>query len=374
LQADVFILKSGAKDIKVKLESLTSLLQNDINSMKSELDKCTKILTENVKENHQDSKCMSDGLAALVTWVNKIDKIRILLQSQVDSLNQKTRDNSRNIEDIFDTAVQNKNNEKLKLQELNECIETELRKQFDQHNAQNTCQAQIKDIDAKLKQVVKKTNGSENINAFKAAFESFSNSLYERFDSLNSNIERYVGKLVNANRVTEELPTVREDFKDTSRKMASHSNTLTKTHTSQRSTQDRCAVRQSTVIDLTDSKSEQAKLRSTGSDGRCEVNLPFRSNHRFKGVIRKRSKSYLITGIDLDSDQEGLEMFLEELGVTFKTAKFLNTRRVDCQSAQIVVSEDQFALIENPRTWPEGISCRPWLKYSDYRNRSNNVD
>lgn len=90
---------------------------------------------------------------------------------------------------------------------------------------------------------------------------------------------------------------------------------------------------------------------------------------RFKGVVRKKAKAYIITGIDLDSDQKGLEDFLVDIGVEYKSAKFLYTRRTDSQVAQIVVHEDQAEILENPDTWPTGVQCRVWLKRTDYRKR-----
>jgi len=98
----------------------------------------------------------------------------------------------------------------------------------------------------------------------------------------------------------------------------------------------------------------------------------------FKGVIRKQAKSYIITGVDLDSNDVGLGLFLEELDITYRSAKFLSTRRTDCQVVQIVVNEEQSELMENPDTWPTGMSCRPWLKRSEYMQRhvraTNNAD
>lgn len=76
----------------------------------------------------------------------------------------------------------------------------------------------------------------------------------------------------------------------------------------------------------------------------------------------------------MESDQEGLEAFLTEIGVKYKSAKFLYTRRPDCQAAQIVINEDQLNLVENAETWPPGISCHPWLQRTEYRNRFSNDD
>lgn len=46
------------------------------------------------------------------------------------------------------------------------------------------------------------------------------------------------------------------------------------------------------------------------------------------------------------------------MGITCKLVKFLQTRRSDCQVAQIVVDENQAVVIENADLWPEGVICR----------------
>jgi len=94
-----------------------------------------------------------------------------------------------------------------------------------------------------------------------------------------------------------------------------------------------------------------------------------RRQSRFVGVVRKKAKLYIVSGIDLESNEEGLHDFLTEVGVTFKTAKFISTRRTDCQVAQIVVSEDHSDVVESPDTWPDNITCKPWLRRSEMKAR-----
>ena len=97
------------------------------------------------------------------------------------------------------------------------------------------------------------------------------------------------------------------------------------------------------------------------------------SESRFTGVVRKRAKTYVITGIDLDSNEQGLHDFLTYLDIMFRSAKFIYYRRVDCQVAQIVIDSDQAELVEHPDTWPEGMICRPWMKPGEYRTRQDHV-
>lgn len=94
---------------------------------------------------------------------------------------------------------------------------------------------------------------------------------------------------------------------------------------------------------------------------------------RFRRFIRKKARSYLVTDTDLDSDEKGLEDFLDKGGIVYKSAKFLCTCRTDCQSVQIVVSEDQIDS-EDPDTWPPNIISRPRMKRSENHKCFTNND
>ena len=61
------------------------------------------------------------------------------------------------------------------------------------------------------------------------------------------------------------------------------------------------------IVDLTSPGRNPSTILAETTD--VEINVPFRRSHAFKGVtcIRKKAKSYIITGIDLESDEEGLE-------------------------------------------------------------------
>ena len=99
-----------------------------------------------------------------------------------------------------------------------------------------------------------------------------------------------------------------------------------------------------------------------------------RSERRFPGVVRNRVKTYVINGIDLDSTEEGLCDFLHDLGVHFKAATFIYTRRTDYRLVRVVVDANDANIIEDQDNWPEGKHCRPWLKVADYRSRQRNFN
>ena len=138
----------------------------------------------------------------------------------------------------------------------------------------------------------------------------------------------------------------------------------------------KCAEKQIPTEDFTveptiPTNGEFCFLSADEHSGPSSVPASVEATHRghFKGVLRKKAKSYFLTGIDPDSDELGLYDFLEELGVVCKSARFLDTKRQDCLVAQIVVNEDQKDVVEDPNTWLEGIVCREWQKRSDYRAR-----
>ena len=85
---------------------------------------------------------------------------------------------------------------------------------------------------------------------------------------------------------------------------------------------------------------------------------------RFTGVLRKHVKVYVVTGIDLESTEEGLCDFLKDLNVQFKSAKFKYTR-TDCRVARVVEDANDSSIVEDENNWPERIHCRSWLKVED---------
>ncbi|KAH3844530.1 hypothetical protein DPMN_086789 [Dreissena polymorpha] len=106
-------------------------------------------------------------------------------------------------------------------------------------------------------------------------------------------------------------------------------------------------VRNQSVIEQPDSHNLQHTSQhdlyvATHLDGFQQQN---RRRGRFSTVARKHHKSYVLKGIGLDSELE------------------------DCKVAQIVVDTEQAEKIDAGITWPEGISCRPWIQRKEYVRR-----
>ena len=57
------------------------------------------------------------------------------------------------------------------------------------------------------------------------------------------------------------------------------------------------------------------------------------------------------------------------MNISSTSANVLITGRTDYKVSQIVVDDEQGAYIENEISWPEGMSCCPWIKRSEYVQR-----
>lgn len=387
LQSDVLVLKKGANEMKERFESFSFSMKSSVSSIQHELDSCCSILARKAKGvPPKDCKRLSDGIDVLSSCVSKLENSRIQLLSDVSNVNQRSDDNSRNINKLLDGSTKIKNNEKLLKQDIDDKIESEMQKQIDQSNTsiQNESQKIMKTLDSKVKLL--KVDSYSTTNMLKATLDKFADNLTEKLENMNSNMLNFFEKILQS---SQNQPSTNvtdgPNVKQTARKVGfsdKHSHVSDKTSACNSDvTGPHIPHSGTSLIDLTESNNGELvcnshSLISQESFPRHDsnnVNAKQRNNI-FKGVIRKKAKSFIITGIDLESDEEGLEMFLEDIGITFKSAKFLYTRRTDSRAAQIVIDEDQAEIIEDPDIWPAGISCRPWLNRVDYRRRYDNVD
>ena len=105
------------------------------------------------------------------------------------------------------------------------------------------------------------------------------------------------------------------------------------------------------------------------------TNFNHNADEEADSALWRTDRSIVLIGISTDSDQEGLEDFLEfDMDIKCKNAQFLSTSRTECKVAQIVVDSEQADCIENEIEWPPGISCRPWLQRTYYLQRYERND
>lgn len=388
LQSDVHLLKTEASETKRNISSLASNVNKELRIMKSELDTCTQVLIEsfNIKDSELSPK-FSNGLKVLTRQLKKLETSRNSLQLEINELSENVQSNSSSICNIRDCDEQRKNTMKMKVDEVNERIDQHIK--TTEKCTKSVDQTFVKALDAKLKTMetkISQTSTNAQCNTIEKAFKSFTSEICTKFDSLNENLQNMLEKAItmNKNVCTSKPPLERPVENSPARHNSLYSANPQQSETgTSRTTRDLQDLQGHSsqsqqiispeIITINDSPTNNV----TGECSRSvEMNVPYRNreNHKFRGVIRKKAISYLITGIAQDSDQEGLEEFLEEMGIVYKSAKFLYTRRQDCQSVQIVVSDDQSTLLEDTSIWPEGVFCRPWLKRSDYRKRMSNPD
>ena len=312
-----------------------------------------------------DCRRLSDGIKSLNSIVRKLDTSRSQLQSQLSDAFHKIADNSRIIQNLNDSETRCKNAMKVQISDL----ENKLDQQKDasiKQSVDTLVKPAVKGFDSRLCQLEKRsqnnTFNTHDMKSLDASFKMLSDNMCSKLDSLNASVRQYFERSV---------PRQNELNRDIFRRIREQQNRYPHRENPESD---------SDIIDLTGSHDSHVPSLSAAPPS-VEINVVPRNefvdkrlqdkqnNQKFRGVIRRNAKSYFLTGIELDIGQESLEQFLEDNNISFKTVKFLNTRRTDCQSAQIVVSADQSELVENPNTWPPGIICRPWMTRTDYRKR-----
>ena len=85
-----------------------------------------------------------------------------------------------------------------------------------------------------------------------------------------------------------------------------------------------------------------------------------KSVSRFKGVVRKQSKKYFISGIDMNSDETSIRDFLEENDVVCSKITLFENRNRDALSGQLIIWEEHAERVEAEYFWPNGVVLRPW--------------
>ena len=100
-----------------------------------------------------------------------------------------------------------------------------------------------------------------------------------------------------------------------------------------------------------------------------------KSVSRFKGVVRRQSKKYFISGIDMDSDEASIRDFLEENDVVCSKITLFENKNRDALSGQLIIWEEHAERVEAEYFWPNGDVIRPWRpKPRSRRQRATRVN
>ena len=367
LQSEVNILKLEGRETREKVDKFNSEAQECVASIQNEMDNCVKILNSHLKTEHSE---LSTGIASICTQLQKLETCRNQMNLEVNNVKIGVRDNSININSLKDTDIQRKNTLKKCIEDINDKISEHTKECGNQ--LQNVSKkvkdaSSAKSVEAKLTSMEEKMNSSCLNATVRESFNQFSNEISNKFDSMNKNMSDLIGNVIKANQnFTNHNP---------------NANTLTHIDTQPSSQNIISVLRQNeSEVHVDHNKrhynqvtDQQLRHNTSFQDINLasSVSATNKPTTHFRGVIRKKTKAYIINGIDLESDLNGLYEFLDESGICCKSAKFLNTNRTDCQVAQIVVCQDQSELVENDSTWPDGIVCRPWMNKSDYHEYRN---
>ena len=88
---------------------------------------------------------------------------------------------------------------------------------------------------------------------------------------------------------------------------------------------------------------------------------------RFKGVLRRKIKNYFLTGIDQDSDEDGLRDYLDANGIIYNEIRIFKPRKGVSLAAKISIWEENASAIESESFWPMGIACKRWMTRPELR-------
>ena len=370
LKADVHVLKRESDASKQKIEDMGLVLRTEISEIKHELKTCSDVISNHKQffTSQQDGIQLSDSIKAICTHISKLDNAKNALNKEVSDLKVSVKHNSGNISNLYDEKTTRKNSLKLQMSELRNQLTDDISKVASSTAQIPEHETNIKTIQTKLKEIEHKTN-SNNVNQFEKSFDKFSKELGAKFDRLCSAMETTLQKVTSKPLPPDnQQPPVTLNSAPTNIERANHQ----VTPRPQRKGEDEFEMLKAYPLPPNDNnyESDHAPTYNTAhSYDREQSQQNDQKTSYFTGVLRKKAKAYLITGIDPNSTEEGLKDFLESNDITYKSVKFLFTKRTDCKVAQIVVNEDQSAILENPEAWPRGISCRPWMKYADYKSR-----
>lgn len=410
LQADVLSLKRDISDKTNKLQTVCS----DINDVKSEIQNCSKVIYHCIDNVPGTEKMkLSDGLKMLSMKMSRLEKFKTTISSEVSDLKTSVRDNRNNVNRLQNEDYADKSSRKLDIQHLSTKFDDEL------SNLKTTF-AKKSDLDASTKSLSSKIKSSENeqkqsISAsIEKSFETFTIAVCNKFDMIGKGIEKSLSAIPDKLSANQKLTTQQDSVitipdHDNARdlspvserpsersKVNGHQSSVERHKETDRYSDNGVGglawnsgqTRQRSNETITSSAQGRTNIPESSRNDRasCESTHHYTENKsplvinavvtesrqreaQFKGVVRKRKKTYVLSGISLDSNEEGLHDFLTSLEIVYSDAHFIYSNRTDCKVAKVIVFEEQASILEDVYFWPEGVFCRPWLSTKDYRAR-----
>ena len=427
MKADMLLLKQSVNESNQSLTKTCKDIATDIQSVRDELHDCAIALTPNQDNTSGGTKQLSHGIKKLYTVVNKLENTKVYVLGKIGELCTSVRDNSSNIANMSDFKTSVTNDVKLRLNDMHERIDETCETLKSTCAKKGDLDGAIKTVNARIKTIEQNKHDEPTEMVLETALNRFSQEMTRQFDKLCCTLDASTLKLADKSNTVkgpsadyhqeycQEMPINTSGTSSYKRQQSLQLAPSTQ-YTSQRekpvapqptaearrnkSWQTAAAashpdvfetdaqatvhsvVMQSSPRQRSDSyvQPKTGGLIQYGTDKRIAESANGLANNdlihnerRFTGVLRKRVKVYVVTGIDLESTEEGLCDFLNDLNVQFKSAKFIYTRRTDCRVARVVVDANDSSIVEDENNWPEGIHCRSWLKVEDYRSRRRNL-
>ena len=90
----------------------------------------------------------------------------------------------------------------------------------------------------------------------------------------------------------------------------------------------------------------------------------------FKGVKRRRTARYYLSGIDSKSTRAAMVSYLESQSVRVTYLRLFKSKHNSrIVSAKLNVDENSADVVEARDFWPEGVNCRRWLSNFEWNQR-----
>ena len=425
LLTDVSMLKSNFAKTKETLTDVTETMKQDISDIKLELDecklKCSKTINSDKYPRAAESTRLADKLSHVGWMLAKLDNSRILLEEKTRELEQNINCNSLGIGELKDREVAGNTALKGQIRDIREKIEESAASMHSKDTSDTN--VLYMGVSKRLSALEKRTDEPKS-STLETAFKAFSNNVSTKIDKLCSAVELSIMNKQNTNIngnlnrdpqsgiftrnpqtsaggscQTQSIPSSTTvsapnptEIELSDRRKSFVANLYSGPMTSQASSgafaQDSVTYANAAISKRSDNSSSITSLSNdknsaparepaaVGLSDKSEsgyyrpipvVNTSGNHDGRFRGVLRRKGKTYFLNGIDPDSNEVGVRDFLTENEVMFSTIKVFKPRHGDSLAAKITIWEDHAHIVESESFWPPGVTCKNWMTKPELR-------
>ena len=370
LLADVSELKTEMHQAKDSVSTFSNSMKKELTLLKTELDECKYELNKNLNSELQSdvkqSDKLSEKLGYMMKSINKLEKSRSSFANTFDNHLIKIRDNATGIEHLNDVNTGGNLGMKHQIKELQEKVD-EFQEQNNKLSEDNhTTESQVAEVRKKVNLMERKL-GDAPVNRLEQAFKSLSSDITAKIDKMCSILTD-----ANEKRNTVSGSLVYEVDKKQYRRSVTHRpGVITLDLTNDQDEVNAGDSYNNPVIDIAPQREQEiatnyanATRSATRSDPPPRtietseysaipvIGREVKSVSRFKGVVRKQSKKYFISGIDMNSDEASIRDFLEENDVVCPKITLFENRDRNALSGQLIIWEEHAEFVEAEYFWP----------------------